>query len=125
MVNSWIANEWGGPDGAHRDFLREGLSDLCTYRPASDKGAAVTDVPNCQAYFEHSEATTNGTSITVTKDQALVRLLKKTAEAIPVDVTPPPTNGAQLIFDDITVKIVNRQDSNEDSWLFLCLIARS
>lgn len=125
MVNSWIADEWGGKDGAHRDFLREGLSDLCTYRPASPKGEAVVDVPNCQAYVEYSETTSNGTSITVTKDQALIRVLKYTTDDPPVAVSPPPVAGALLIFGDVTFKIANRQDANEDSWLYLCLIPRA
>lgn len=120
MVNRWMAEEWGsGPNSAHRQLLRDGVSDICTYRPASAKGEAVVDVPNCQAYFDFEEVTANGTSIQVGIDQARVQLLKQTLDDPPVDLIPP-RQGSKLIFDDRTVTVVARLDRDEDSWMLIC-----
>jgi hypothetical protein len=113
MVNRWIDEEWSGPDGAHAFLLDAGLADLCTFKPQGS-----TAIQGCQAYVDFGVMNAAQLGIEITKDQCIVQFLKKTSNG--TAIPKAPTNGDELVFEDLTLVVVSRTDNKGDYWNLVC-----
>jgi hypothetical protein len=113
MVNRWLDDEWSGPDGAHALLLDAGLADLCVFKPQG-----VSAIEDCQAYVTFDVMTAAQLGVEITKDQAVVQLLKKKADG--TLLPKAPVNGDELVFPDLLLTVVSRTRTEGDLWVLLC-----
>jgi hypothetical protein len=113
VPNSWIRDQW---PGAHAQLVGGGVGDVCTLRPA--EGDPIAD---CTAYVDREGFNANQLGVDVTKDQAIIRVLKKTTSD---EMLAAPKAGDVLDFapDPLIATIVTRVTADDDSWTFICKV---
>lgn len=104
MTNAFI-NEFD--DMAHEAFADAGLADAGTFK------ARLGVVMPCKVFVDRDPVTAALSGIEITKDQAVIRLLR-------AGITGEPRNDDVITVDAEVFTIARRVRSDESSWVFLC-----